>query len=37
VDAMGRYTTAAVALILNLVNRAHYVSQKRLRTDDWPY
>ena len=29
VDARGRYTTAAVALILNLTNRPVYVSRKR--------
>jgi hypothetical protein len=37
VDALGRYTTAAVALILNLVNRAHYVGLKRLAPEAWPY
>ena len=37
VDARGQFTTAAVALILNLTNRMHYVSQKRLKFGDWPY
>ena len=37
VGAEGRFTTAAVALILNLTNRAHYVSLKRLTHERWPY
>jgi mannitol operon repressor len=36
-DACDRYTTAAIALILNLVNRPHYVSKKRLQVQDWPF
>ena len=36
-DAQGQLTTTAVALILNLTNRSHYVSQKRLKLGDWPY
>jgi mannitol operon repressor len=36
VDARGRYTSAAVALILNLTNRPVYVSRKRRQPDDWP-
>ena len=36
VDARGRYTTAAVALILNLTNRPVYVSRKRLQPEHWP-
>jgi len=37
VPPAGRFTTAAVALILNLTNRPYYVSQKRLVTEEWPY
>lgn len=33
----GQFTTAALALILNLTNRAHYVSKKRLKFENWPY
>jgi hypothetical protein len=36
VDARGRYTTAAVALVLNLTNRAAYVSRKRCQSNEWP-
>ncbi len=36
VDARGRYTTAAVALIMNLTNRPAYVSKKRRLPEDWP-
>ena len=36
VGALGQFTTASVALISNLVNRPHYVSQERLRTRHWP-
>lgn len=31
-----QFTTAAVALTLNLANRSHYVSEKRLRYRGWP-
>ena len=34
VDTRGQFTTAAVALILNLTNRAHYVGQKRLQSEN---
>jgi mannitol operon repressor len=37
VDARGRFTTAAVALILNLTSRPHYVSQQRRQFVEWPY
>ena len=37
VDARGQFTTAAVALILNLTNRSNYVSKKGLKSEDWPY
>jgi DNA-binding MltR family transcriptional regulator len=37
VEARGRFSTAAVALILNLTNRPHYVAQKRRHFGEWPY
>jgi mannitol operon repressor len=37
VEARGRFSTAAVALILNLTNRPHYVSQQRRQFVRWPY
>ena len=37
VDARGRFSTAAVALILNLTNRPHYVSRQRRQFLEWPY
>jgi hypothetical protein len=37
VDARGRFTTAAVWLILNLTNRPHYAAQRRLCYVTWPY
>ncbi len=36
VNARGRFTTAATALILNLTNRLFYVARKRLKSDAWP-
>ena len=36
VDVRGRYTTAAVALILGLVNRPVYVARTRRQPEDWP-
>ncbi|EPD42364.1 MULTISPECIES: hypothetical protein [Delftia] len=35
VDTRGQFTTAAVALILNLTNRPHYVGQRRLQAANW--
>ncbi len=35
VDVRGQYTTAAVALILQLTNRPVYVSRKRRQPEDW--
>ena len=35
VSTRGRFTTAAVALILNLNNRPHYVGQQALKFQDW--
>jgi mannitol operon repressor len=35
VDKRGQFTTAAVALILNLTNRAHYVGQQALKYQNW--
>jgi mannitol operon repressor len=37
VNAEGRFTSAAVALVLNLTNRPHYVAQKRLAHEPWRY
>ena len=37
VDTRGQFTTASVALILNFVNRPHYVSKKRLKFENWPH
>ena len=37
VGARGQFTSAAVSLILNLTNRPHYVSRKRLKRETWPY
>jgi hypothetical protein len=36
VDARGKYTTAAVALILQLTNRPVYVSRTRRKAEDFP-
>lgn len=35
VDTRSQFTTAAVALILNLTNRPHYVGQRRLQATNW--
>lgn len=35
VDARGSFTSAAVALVSNLTNRPHYVSQGRLQSRKW--
>jgi len=32
-----QFLTSATALILHLTNRPHYVSQKRLKYEPWPY
>jgi hypothetical protein len=37
VGSRGRFSTAATALILNLTNRPHYVSEHRLAWQDWKY
>lgn len=37
VDASGQFQTAAVALILNLINRPHYVGERRRKSEAWPY
>ena len=37
VDARGQFISAAVALILNLTNRPHYVAEKRPTFKAWPY
>jgi DNA-binding MltR family transcriptional regulator len=36
IDARGQYTSAAVALILQLTNRPVYVSRTRRKAEDWP-
>jgi hypothetical protein len=36
VDAKGSFISAAVAVILNLTNRPHYVAKKRTQAADWP-
>jgi len=36
-DSFAQFSTGAAGLILNLVNRAHYVSQRRLVRQTWPY
>ena len=35
VDARGSFTTAAVAIVSNLTNRANYVRQERLVIREW--
>jgi len=37
VDAYGAFSSGAVGLALSLVNRAHYVSGKRLQRTSWDY
>jgi mannitol operon repressor len=37
VPPRGQFSTAATALILNLTNRPHYVGEKRLAWQGWPY
>lgn len=37
VGPFGQFSTAAVALIMNLTNRAHYVSKQRLSYRKWPF
>jgi len=37
VPPRGQFTTSTHSLILNLVNRAHYVRQRRCVARDWPY
>lgn len=36
VGSFGKFNTAAVGLILNLTNRAHYVARERLTLRSWP-
>lgn len=36
-DARAKFTSAAVAVIVRLINRAHYVGQKRLSYQPWTY
>ena len=35
--AQGQFHTAAVALIMNFVNRPSYVAKQRRKPQDWPY
>ena len=35
--ARSRFTSAAVVLILSFANRPHYLAQKRLKFEAWPY
>lgn len=37
VNAPGQFSTAAVGLIMNLINRPHYVSLQRRQLQAWPY
>jgi hypothetical protein len=37
VGPQGQFESAAVALIMNLINRPHYVGQKRCVAHSWPY
>jgi mannitol operon repressor len=37
VNASGQFQTSAVAIIMNLINRPHYVGQQRCSTQLWPY
>lgn len=37
VSPVGRFDTAATALVLNLTNRAHYVGQERIAYQHWRY
>lgn len=37
VGSFGQFTTASVALIMNLTNRAHYVGKDRLSYRKWPH
>lgn len=36
-NAPGIFKSSAVAMVLNLINRPHYVSQERTRCKAWPY
>lgn len=37
VDTRGKFTSAAVSMILHLVNRPHYVMKERLTPREWEY
>ena len=37
VNSYGQFTTSIVAVILRLHNRPHYVSEKRLKFQEWKY
>jgi len=36
-DTKGEFETSAVAIIMNLINRPHYVGLQRRTTQAWPY
>jgi mannitol operon repressor len=35
IDAEGQFTSAATGMLLNMVNRAAYVANKKLKLEDW--
>lgn len=37
VGAYGAFSSGAVGLAMNFVNRAHYVSKQRIKQSTWPY
>ena len=37
IDPLGQFQTCAISLIMNLVNRAFYVSKERCTPAHWPY
>lgn len=37
VDPESQFSSAAIALLMRLTNRAEYVSRKRLTAEEWPY
>ena len=37
VDTRSRFTTAAVAVIMNLFNRPHYMGERALKYENWRY
>jgi hypothetical protein len=37
VGGRGKYTTSAISIILNLTNRPHYATKRRLKFNGWSY